>query len=110
MRVKGNEKRERHNTRIGIILEQTSEFQSQLDKLESELSDKEEQLAALETLKKAFSTNGLLAYKIESLVKELELMTNEYLAEFGDGRFSINFVVENDKLNVEVSDLSLIHI
>ena len=31
-------------------------------------------------------------------------MTNEYLAEFSDGRFSINFVVENDKLNVEVSD------
>jgi DNA repair exonuclease SbcCD ATPase subunit len=26
------------------------------------------------------------------------------LAEFSDGRFSINFVVENDKLNVEVSD------
>ena len=36
--------------------------------------------------------------------KELELLTNEYLAEFSDGRFSINFVVENDKLNVEVSD------
>lgn len=99
-----NEKRERHNTRIGIILEQTGEFQSQLDKLESELSDKEEHLAALETLKKAFSTNGLLAYKIESLVKELEIMTNDYLAEFSDGRFSINFVVTNDKLNVEVSD------
>ena len=99
-----NEKRERHNTRIGIILEQTSEFQSQLDQLESELSDKEEHLAALETLKKAFSTNGLLAYKIESLVKELEIMTNDYLAEFSDGRFSINFVVTNDKLNVEVSD------
>ena len=99
-----NEKRERHNTRIGIILEQTGEFQSQLDKLECELSDKEEHLAALETLKKAFSTNGLLAYKIESLVKELEVMTNDYLAEFSDGRFSINFVVTNDKLNVEVSD------
>jgi DNA repair exonuclease SbcCD ATPase subunit len=54
--------------------------------------------------KKAFSTNGLLAYKIESLVKELEVLTNDYLAEFSDGRFSINFVVENDKLNVEVSD------
>ena len=99
-----NEQRERHNTRIGIILEQTGEFQSQLDKLECELSDKEEHLAALETLKKAFSTNGLLAYKIESLVKELEVMTNDYLAEFSDGRFSINFVVTNDKLNVEVSD------
>ena len=33
-------------------------------------------------------------------------MTNDYLsrAEFSDGRFSTNFVVENDKLNVEVSD------
>ena len=54
--------------------------------------------------KKAFSTNGLLAYKIESLVKELEELTNVYLTEFSDGRFSINFVVENDKLNVEVTD------
>jgi len=102
--VNENEKRERHNTRVGIILEQTEEFQSQLDALQSELSSKEEHLAALETLKKAFSTNGLLAYKIESLVKELEVMTNDYLAEFSDGRFSINFVVTNDKLNVEVSD------
>jgi len=102
--ISENEKRERHNTRVGIILEQTAEFQSQLDALQLELSGKEEHLAALETLKKAFSTNGLLAYKIESLVKELEVMTNDYLAEFSDGRFSINFVVTNDKLNVEVSD------
>ena len=64
----------------------------------------ENKFTILEILKKAFSTNGLLAYKIESLVKELEVMTNDYLAEFSDGRFSINFVVENDKLNVEVSD------
>ena len=102
--ISENEKRERHNTRVGIILEQTAEFQSQLNALQFELSSKEEHLAALETLKKAFSTNGLLAYKIESLVKELEVMTNDYLAEFSDGRFSINFVVTNDKLNVEVSD------
>ena len=59
----------------------------------------ENKFTILEILKKAFSTNGLLAYKIESLVKELEVMTNDYLAEFSDGRFSINFVVENDKLN-----------
>ena len=99
-----NEKRERHNTRIGIILEQTEQFESDLSKSESRLQSAENKLAVLETLKKAFSTNGLLAYKIESLVKELEILTNEYLAEFSDGRFAINFVVENDKLNVEVSD------
>lgn len=99
-----NERRERHNTRIGIILEQTEQFQSELDVHKSTLEKSESNLAILETLKKAFSTNGLLAYKIESLVKELEILTNDYLAEFSDGRFAINFVVENDKLNVEVSD------
>ena len=90
--------------RIGIIQEQTEQFQEQLSSLESGLQSSEDKLTILEILKKAFSTNGLLAYKIESLVKELEILTNEYLAEFSDGRFSINFVVENDKLNVEVSD------
>ena len=75
-----------------------------MSSLESGLQSSEDKLTILEILKKAFSTNGLLAYKIESLVKELEILTNEYLAEFSDGRFSINFVVENDKLNVEVSD------
>ena len=99
-----NERRERHNTRIDIIQEQTTEFETQLSDLVDKLSALEDEVSILDVLKKAFSTNGLLAYKIESLVKELELLTNEYLAEFSDGRFSINFVVENDKLNVEVSD------
>ena len=69
--VNENEKRERHNTRVGIILEQTQQFQSELDESQSKLEGAESKLAILETLKKAFSTNGLLAYKIESLVKEL---------------------------------------
>ena len=99
-----NEKRERHNTRIEIIGEQTDEFENELSEITDKLSSIEDKLSILEILKKAFSTNGLLAYKIESLVKELESLTNEYLAEFSDGRFSINFVVENDKLNVEVTD------
>jgi DNA repair exonuclease SbcCD ATPase subunit len=64
----------------------------------------EEKSAHLEILKKAFSTNGLLAYKIENLVKDLEQLTNEYLSELSDGRFSLEFVVTNDKLNVEITD------
>lgn len=99
-----NEKRERHNTKVGIILEQTQEFENELKELQTSLKDLEQEANVLEVLKKAFSTNGLLAYKIESLVKELEELTNVYLTEFSDGRFSINFVVENDKLNVEVTD------
>jgi DNA repair exonuclease SbcCD ATPase subunit len=99
-----NTRRERHNTRISIIGEQTEQFETELAGITDNLGDIENKLSVLEILKKAFSTNGLLAYKIESLVKELESLTNEYLAEFSDGRFSINFVVENDKLNVEVGD------
>ena len=102
--IQENERRERHNTRIEIITEQTNDFEAELSEITDLLSSVEDKLSILEILKKAFSTNGLLAYKIESLVKELEMLTNEYLAEFSDGRFSINFVVENDKLNVEVTD------
>jgi DNA repair exonuclease SbcCD ATPase subunit len=58
----------------------------------------------LEVLKKSFSTNGLVAYKIENLVKDLEELTNEYLAELSDGRFTIEFSVSSDKLNVIITD------
>ena len=102
--IEENNRRERHNTRIGIIEEQTQEFENQFNELKTELNRKEDKLQTLDLLKKAFSTNGLLAYKIENMVKNLEKLTNEYLAEFSDGRFSLNFVIQSDKLNVEVSD------
>jgi DNA repair exonuclease SbcCD ATPase subunit len=95
---------ERHNTRVSIIEEQSDGMESQLEELVAALGKVEEQSAHLEILKKAFSTNGLLAYKIENLVKDLEDLTNEYLAELSDGRFSLEFVVTNDKLNVEITD------
>jgi len=99
-----NMKAERHNTRVSIIQEQSEGMESQLEELVTALGKVEEQSAHLEILKKAFSTNGLLAYKIENLVKDLEDLTNEYLSELSDGRFSLEFVVTNDKLNVEITD------
>jgi DNA repair exonuclease SbcCD ATPase subunit len=102
--IEENNRRERHNTRIGIIQEQTDEFAKELEEVSGQLFEKEDNLQILELLKKAFSTNGLLAYKIENMVKNLEEMTNHYLAEFSDGRFALNFVIQSDKLNVEVSD------
>jgi len=99
-----NERIERHNTRISIIEEQQQDFEDQLSALVEEITTIEERLGHIEILKKAFSTNGILAYKIENLVKDLEELTNEYLAELSDGRFSLEFVVLNDKLNVEIDD------
>ena len=99
-----NEAITKRNTRIQVVLEQTEEFEQQLFE-QQELLDLEGATAShLEVLKKAFSTNGLLAYKIENLVKELEELTNHYLAELSDGRFTLEFVVSNDKLNVQITD------
>lgn len=102
--IEENTSRERHNTRIGIIEEQTQEFENELNYFMERLNLIQDKLSCTDILKKAFSTNGLLAYKIENLVKDLEELTNEYLAELSDGRFNLQFVVLNDKLNVELDD------
>lgn len=101
---KENQKRTRHNSRIEIIQEQTESFKEDLREAEDKVNKQNKVFINLEILKKAFSTNGLLAYKIENLVKELEELVNTYLAEFSDGRFTLEFVVSNDKLNVQITD------
>ena len=102
--AESNMQAERHNTRLDIITEQTENFERELEEIVEALGKVEERATHLEILKKAFSTNGLLAYKIENLVKDLEQLTNEYLAELSAGRFSLEFVVTNDRLNVEITD------
>ena len=102
--INENESRERHNTRLQVIQEQIGEFKEELKTHENKLEEVKDMLGSIDILKKAFSTNGLLAYKIENLVKDLEELTNEYLAELSDGRFNLQFVVLNDKLNVEIDD------
>ena len=99
-----NNKIQKNNTRILVIQEQTEETQAKLDKAKAELDKVQKDFNNLELLKKAFSTNGLLAYKIEYLVKELEVLVNEYLSELSDGRFTLIFAVTNDKLNVHITD------
>ena len=102
--TKENEERTRRNTRIQVILEQTEGFEKELAEAQESLQQEEALNINLEILKKAFSTNGLIAYKIENLVKELEALVNTYLAELSDGRFTLEFVVQNDKLNVQITD------
>jgi len=102
--AKENDRRTKRNTRIQVIQEQTDSFLSELAKCTEVFKAEQEIASNLEVLKKSFSTNGLLAYKIENLVKELQELTNTYLAELSDGRFTLEFVVSNDKLNVQITD------
>ena len=99
-----NERRTKLNTRIQVIQEQTDEFLAQEVEYKGTLAENQKLETQLDILKKSFSTNGLLAYKIENLVGELEELANTYLAELSDGRFTLEFVVSNDKLNVQITD------
>lgn len=99
-----NSNADKHNSKIQVISEQIIEFQKQLDEKSKSLEEERHNLSNLEILKKAFSTNGLIAYKIENQVKELEDIANGYLAELSDGRFTIAFSVVSDKLNVDLTD------
>ena len=67
-----NERITRENTRIEIIQAQTDGFIDKLNSAKKVLDTNQSLNSNLDILKKAFSTNGLLAYKIENLVKELE--------------------------------------
>jgi DNA repair exonuclease SbcCD ATPase subunit len=94
----------KYNTELDYLLGQVKEFKSNLLVKEAELKILTNDAANLEVLKKAFSTNGLVAYKIENLVKDLEEIANVYLSELSDGRFQLTFEVINDKLNVIILD------
>lgn len=94
----------KHNSKIDIYLEQNEKFKEELILATSGLDALNNKYKNLEVLKKAFSTNGLIAYKLENLVKDLEEFTNEYLSELSDGRFTIEFSIASDKLNVVITD------
>lgn len=92
------------NAKRTLIMSQYADFSKKLDEAKEKLKTATDLYKDLEILKNAFSTNGLLAYKIENSVKDLESATNTYLEELSDGRFQLFFIINNDKLNVVIND------
>jgi DNA repair exonuclease SbcCD ATPase subunit len=100
-----NLKIQQHNSRVETIKQQLSEMREELEEHSFQLSVMNERMSILQVLTKTFSTTGLVAYKIECLVKDLEDITNKYLVDLSDGRFQISFKVNtSDKLNVIITD------
>ena len=94
-----------HNAKVEGILSQLEEYKSDLMESEKVLEELNSHISIINVLVKTFSTTGLVAYKIECLVKDLEELTNTYLADMSGGRFQIMFQVSaSDKLNVVISD------
>lgn len=99
-----NNKVEAQNSKSILILEQLANYQKQLEQESLALIEQKNISAYLVILRDSFGTNGLVSYKIESLIKELESQINEYLTELSSGRFQINFYLKEDKLNIEIID------
>jgi len=99
-----NEMAKTHNAKVELIISQTVEIQEKLNKAKENLVKQTELVGDLEILKKASSTNGLVAYKLENDIKDLEELTNQYLEELSDGKFQMFFIINNDKLNVVIKD------
>lgn len=102
-----NKKATDHNAKVEVISRQMAEMREELAIHSLDLVTKTKELSNLQVLVKAFSTTGLVAYKIECLVKDLEELTNQYLNELSDGRFQLSFkITSSDKLNVVITDNS----
>jgi len=102
-----NKAAESHNAQLTLIESQLQEFKQDLETYTTELTALTDRSNTIGVLTKTFSTSGLVAYKIESLVKDLEGLANEFLQELSDGRFQIGFEISSkDKLNVVITDNS----
>lgn len=94
-----------HNSKVELIKTQLVEMEQELEQHSMQLHEFSERMNIINILNKTFSTTGLVAYKIECLVKDLEEITNKYLVDLSDGRFQISFRVNaSDKLNVIITD------
>jgi DNA repair exonuclease SbcCD ATPase subunit len=102
---KHNQEVTTHNNRLELIKSQIVEMEVELGQWAATAKQLTAKLNTINTLVKTFSTTGLVAYKIENLVKDLEHISNEYLGELSGGRFQISFQISgSDKLNVIITD------
>lgn len=91
-----------HNAKIEALKEQKSDFTIRQDSIKSDILNKSSEANALNVLKKAFSPSGIVAFKLESLTKELETTINYYLSILSDGQFQVEFSLDKEKLNINV--------
>jgi len=101
---KRNAATEAHNSKVKVIKEQLKEYKEQLLDIVAQANEAEFVSNKIGIIKKAFSTNGLLNYKIENLVKDLEHQINTYLEELSSGRFQLLFALNGEKLDIDIVD------
>lgn len=93
-----------HNAKVDTLIEQKEDFLSRQTIAENAMVNISYKVNNLEILRKAFSTSGIVAFKLENLTKELEATINYYLSLLSDGQFQVSFRLDKEKLNIIVSN------
>ena len=93
-----------HNAKVAALVEQKEDFLSRQTVIKNDILSLSNKLNNLNVLKKAFSTSGIVAFKLENLTKELETTINYYLSLLSDGQFQVSFRLDKEKLNIIVSN------
>ena len=91
-----------HNARVDALIDQKNDFSIRQKSVKDVTLTKSNQINSLNILKKAFSTSGIVAFKLENLTKELENSINYYLSLLSDGQFQVEFKLDKEKLNISV--------
>ena len=91
-----------NNAKIEALEEQKADFLNRQELVKNDKIKLTKSLNNLNILKKAFSTSGIVAFKLENLTKELQNAINHYLSLLSDGQFQIRFTLDKEKLNIVV--------
>ena len=100
--IQFNENASITNAKRDALIDQKNDFTVRQKTIKSDILSKSNQINSLNILKKAFSTSGIVAFKLENLTKELEIAINKYLSTLSDGQFQVEFKLDKEKLNISV--------
>lgn len=95
-----NESIRNRNIKIQTLEEQNRNFKVRQNLLDADIIKLQKKINNLTILKKGFSPSGVVAYKLENVVKELEISINNYLSVLSDGQFQFEFQLIGEKLNI----------
>ena len=100
--IQFNENASISNAKRDALIDQKNDFTVRQKSIKNDILVKSNQINSLNILKTAFSTSGIVAFKLENLTKELEIAINSYLSVLSDGQFQVEFKLDKEKLNISV--------
>lgn len=98
--LKYNDSVKIRNAKIEGLKDQLLNFKARQSLVNDDIMEVQNEIVNLGILRKAFSTSGIVAYKLENVTKQLEDSINYYLSSLSDGQFQVVFRLSGDKLNI----------